>query len=124
MSSVSLTDTRPYRYFSFCASFHNLCLSKKHRHDMSMSSEFTDLLADYTCIITLMPMLEGFPGGAVVKNLPANAGDLGDVNLIPGSGMLPGGGNGNPLRYSCLGNPMDRRTWWATVQGVAKSQHN
>ena len=56
-------------------------------------------------------MLEGFPGGAAVKNLPANAGDLGDVNLIPGSGILPGGGTGNPLQYSCLGNPMDREAW-------------
>ena len=47
----------------------------------------------------------GFPGGSVVKNPPANAGDLG---LIPGSGRSPGEGNGNPLQYSCLGNPMDR----------------
>ena len=58
-----------------------------------------------------MPMLEGFPGGAAVKNLPANSGDLGDVNLIPGSGISPGGGTGNPLQYSCLGNPMDREAW-------------
>jgi len=53
----------------------------------------------------------------VVKNLPANAGDTG---LIPGSTRSPGEGNGNPLRYSCLGNPMDRGTWLATVQGVTK----
>ena len=50
----------------------------------------------------------GFPCGTTVKNLPANAGDLGDVNLIPGSGMLPGGGNGNPLQYSRQENPIDR----------------
>ena len=55
----------------------------------------------------------------MVKNQPANAGDLG---LIPGSGRSPGGGNGNPLQYSCLGNPMDRGAWGATVQGIAKSQ--
>ena len=54
----------------------------------------------------------------VVKNPPANAGDVG---LIPGSARLPGEGNGNPLQYFCLGNPIDRGAWWATVHGVAKS---
>ena len=63
--------------------------------------------------------LEGFPGGSVVKNLPANAGDVG---LIPGSGRSVGGGNDNPLQYSCLGNPMDRGAWRAIVHGVTKSQ--
>ena len=58
---------------------------------------------------------KGFPGGSVVKNLPANAGDAGDVGSIPGSRRSPGVGNGNPLQYSCLGNPMDRGAWWATV---------
>ena len=47
----------------------------------------------------------------VVKNLPANAGDVGDSGLIPGSGRSPGGGNGNLLQYSCLENPMDRGAW-------------
>ena len=55
--------------------------------------------------------------GSVVKNLPANAGDAG---VIPGSGIYPGGENGNPFQYSCLGNPMDRGAWWATDHGVAK----
>ena len=64
----------------------------------------------------------GFPGGLVVKNSPANAGDARDVGSIPGSGRYPGEGNGNPLQYSCLGNPMDRGAWWATVHVVAKSQ--
>jgi len=54
----------------------------------------------------------GFPGSSVVKNPPANAGDLGS---IPGLGKSPGGGNGNPLQYSCLGNLMDRGAWRATV---------
>ena len=58
----------------------------------------------------------------VVKNLPANAGDVRDMGLIPGSGRFPGEGNGNPLQYSCLENPMDRGAWQATVHGVAKSQ--
>ena len=56
----------------------------------------------------------------MVKNLPADAGDAGDVGSIPQSGRSPGVGNGNPLQYSCLGNPMDRGTWWATVCGVAR----
>ena len=59
----------------------------------------------------------GFPGGSVVKNSPENAEDVGS---IPESGRYPGGGNGNPLQYSCLQNPMDRGAWRATVQGVTK----
>ena len=58
-----------------------------------------------------------FPGGSVVKNSPANAGDSGS---IPGLGRSPGEGNGNPLLYSCLGNPTARGAWWATVHGVSK----
>ena len=53
----------------------------------------------------------GFPGGAVVKNPPVNAGDLRDVGLMPGWGRSPEGGHGNPLQYSYLENPMDRRAW-------------
>ena len=58
----------------------------------------------------------------VVKNLPANAGDIRDSGLIPGSGRFPAGGNGNPFQYSCLENPMDRRAWCATVDRVPKSR--
>ena len=58
----------------------------------------------------------------VVKNPPANAGDIRDSGLIPGLGRSPGGGNGNPFQYSYLGNSMDRGAWQATVCGVAKSQ--
>ena len=57
--------------------------------------------------------------GSEVKASACNTGDLG---LIPGSGRSPGEGNGNPLQYSCLENPMDRGAWWATVYGVAKSR--
>ena len=57
-----------------------------------------------------MSLVVGFPGVSVVKNLPANAGDMGS---IPGSGKSPEEGNGNPLQYSCQGNPMDRGVWWA-----------
>jgi len=63
--------------------------------------------------------LEGFPGGSEVKASACNVGDLGS---IPGSGRFPGEGNGNPLQYSCLENPMDGGAWWATVHGVAKNQ--
>ena len=63
----------------------------------------------------------GFPDGSVVKNLPANAGDIGDAGSIPGSERSPGKANGNALQYPCLENPMDRGAWWATVHGIAKS---
>ena len=54
----------------------------------------------------------------IVKNLPANAGDTGSIS---GSGRSPGEGNGNPLHYSCLKNPVDRGAWWATVRGILKT---
>ena len=60
----------------------------------------------------------GFPGGLVVKNLPANAGDPGSIS---GLGSSPGEENGNLFQYSCLlGNPMDRGVWWAIINGIAK----
>ena len=65
----------------------------------------------------------GFPGGVGVKIPPVNAGDTEDSNSIPGFGRSPGGRNGNPFHYSCLGKPMDREAWQATVHGVAK-RHN
>ena len=58
----------------------------------------------------------------VVKNLNASAREARDLGLIPGSGRSPEAGNGNPLQYSCLENPMDRGVWWVTVHGVAKSR--
>ena len=64
----------------------------------------------------------GFPGGSGIKNLPANAGDIGDVNMISGLGRSPGGENGNPLQCSCLENPKERGAWRATVHWVAESQ--
>ena len=66
--------------------------------------------------ITIHPNL---PGGSDGKGSACNAGDLGSV---PGLGRSPGEGNGNPFQYSCLENPMDRGTWWATVHGVTKSR--
>ena len=63
----------------------------------------------------------GFPGGAGVKNPPANAGDVRDLSLTPGLGRFPGEENDNPLQYSCLENSMNRGAWWAIILGVAKS---
>ena len=69
----------------------------------------------YRCVFIYM----GFPGSSAGEESACNAGDLG---LIPGSGRSPGEGNGNPLQYSCVDDPMDSRAWWATVHGVTKSQ--
>ena len=63
--------------------------------------------------------IRGFPNSLDSKTSACNAGDPGS---IPGWGRSPGGGNGNPLQYSCLENPTDKGAWWATVHGVAKSQ--
>ena len=64
----------------------------------------------------------GFPDDSAVKELACNGEDAGDVSSIPGSVRSPGEGNGNPLQYSCLKNPMDRGAWKTTVQRVTKSQ--
>ena len=76
----------------------------------------------YLCIyLSSICSYRDLPGGPVVENMPASAGGARDVSSIPGSGRSPGVGNGNPLQYSCLGNPIERGVWWAAVQGVAKS---
>ena len=61
-----------------------------------------------------------FSGDSVVKNLPANTGNARDLGSISESGRSPGEENSNTLQYSCLGNPMDRGAWWATVHGVTE----
>ena len=63
----------------------------------------------------------GFSCGSVLKNLPANARDTGDMGSVLGSERFAGGGNDNPLQYSCLENPMDRGIWWATVLGSQRA---
>ena len=78
---------------------------------------WTEILIYY--LIFLVPKW-GFPGSSVVKNLPANIGDIGDTGSIPETGRSPGAGNDNPLQYSCLENPVDRGAWRATVHRVAK----
>ena len=72
-------------------------------------------ILNYTLYIVYM----GFSDGTVVKNLAINAGDTG---LISGLGRCPGGGNGHPLQYSCLENPLDRGAWWVTVYNVTESR--
>ena len=76
----------------------------------------------YGPIYSYLLYLVSFPGGAVVSNPSASAGDAREVGSIPGLGRSPGEGNGNPLQYPCLENPTDREAWWAIVQLVAKSQ--
>ena len=81
------------------------------------SQVFIECLLWGSCKYLGLFHLVGFPDGSELKNPPANAGDVG---LVPGSGRSPGEGNGNPLQYSCLGNPTDRGAWQATVHGVVK----
>ena len=78
----------------------------------------------YICMYTYMfcESLQGFPGGTMVKNLPANAGDATDEGLIPASWRFPGVGNGNPFQFSCLENSVDRGVWPTKVHGIVKSQ--
>ena len=77
----------------------------------------------YVCAYAYMYMLiQASQVALVVNSLPANAGDIKDVGLIPELGGSPGGGHGNPLQYYCLGNAMDRGAWRAMVHRVAKSQ--
>ena len=81
------------------------------------ASFFSYHICQNSIVLTLFPGW-GFPGGSVVKNLPANAGD---VSLIPDLGRFPGDGSAYPCQYSCLGNPMNRGAWWVTVCGVTES---
>ena len=75
------------------------------------------------CQLNESTMAKGLPRWRQwVKNPPANAGDVKDAGLIPGSGRSPGGEHRNPLQYSCLEKPMDRGAWWATVHRVAESR--
>ena len=60
----------------------------------------------------------------VKKRMPANAGDIRDMDSIPGSGRSPGGGHGNPLQYFCIENPTDRGAWWATVPRAQRARHD
>ena len=98
-----------------------------HRVGYDWSDSAAAAYVHYTVVCTVhsirIPDLRGCHSdhGAVVKTLPANAGDTRDMVLIPGLGRSPGGGNRNPLQYSCRENPTDRGALWATVHGLVKS---
>ena len=89
-------------------------LRKKIKAVVALRSEPSGCVLFLFCVISF-----SFPGGSVVKNLPANVRNRG---LIPGSGRSPGEGNGSPLQYSCLEKSMDREAWWVTIHRVAKSR--
>ena len=96
-----------------------ICVCVCRVHDFSgVSNKLVHLYK----LFKLIKASLGFPGGSVLKNLPANAGDSKDGGLIPGSEKSPGGGNGNPLWYSCLNDPIDRGAWKVIVHRVEKSQ--
>ena len=84
-------------------------VTNNHYHEVHSKNVTLFYLTCYVVVCVEVP---------VVKNLPADARDIGDRGLIPGLGRSPGGGNGNPLRYSCLENPMYRGAWRATVHWV------
>ena len=108
---------------------HNCCNGQTSEPESTTCSWNTAHTQNTVATVIITWCLEcwpGFPGGLVVTNPPASAGDTGS---IPGSGRSPGGGNGNPLQHSCLGDPMDRRAWWAAVHevtenGIQRSTHS
>ena len=122
----------PLKFFSYPVNLH-------HRESMRSCSLNTGGLPqqrNWTWLQTLEPHTSksnlkgkiiqtkekgGFPGGSEIKASACNVGDLGS---IPGSGRSPGEGNGNPLQYSCLENPMDGGAWWATVHGLQRVRHD
>ena len=102
---------------TFVSMIYSLRMTRLKDSRVQTSFHF-DLKWDY---IHTREAKEGFPSGSVIKNPPVHAGDAGDLDSISGLGRSPGGGNGNPLQYSCLKIPMNRGAWRATVHRVAKS---
>ena len=100
----------------FQAEYLRPCLARR----CQKSLVFTHWVSAVTWIFVFpLKIHQGFPGGSVDKE---SACGMGEMCSIPGLGRAPGEGNGNPLQYPCLENPMDRGAWWPTVHGVAKSQ--
>ena len=97
-------------------------IGQKQKLPILTNYQFLERFPKIISFYKYLEILMGFPGSSVVKNLLANAGDAKDLGLIPGLGRSPGGGNGNPLQYSCLENSTDRGAWRAIVHGVTKSQ--
>ena len=109
LSFVVVCSTETLINLAFCKSSHWLT----YTDNISLTCPVEQEMAS-------SPNVLGFPGGSVIKNPPVNAGDTGS---IPGSGRSPGGGNGNPLQFSYLGNLTDRGAWQAIVHGVTKKIH-
>ena len=140
MSSSSQVIHLLLGYVQICGSKHNwpMCLSFLIKHSLLFflfvwhgnSGMFVNLFSDTVYLVWIilrcnkchLMFYRASQVALVVKNPPANTGDIRDAGLIPGSGRVPGGGYGNPLQYSCLENSMDRGAWWVTVHWVAKSQ--
>ena len=112
-SNESVLRIRWPKYWSF--SF-NISPSNEHPRQIFFRMDWLDLLAvQGLYIMSIIHIGVSFPGGSDGKESDCNVGDL---SLIAGLGRSPAGGHGNPLKYSCLENPMDRGAWWDTVQGV------
>ena len=94
-------------------------LDMEQQTGFKLGKEYVKAVYCHPVYLTYIQSTSGFPGGSDVKASACNAGDLG---LIPGLGRYPGEGNGNPLQYSCLENPMDRGAWCTIVHGVTKSR--
>ena len=96
---------------------------RKHSLSMSISSLYFNIfVSSHGLLQTSVIGFKTHPNPVMVKNLPANSGEVRDVGLSPGFGRFPGGGNGTPLQYSCLENPMGRGAWRDTIHGFAKSR--
>ena len=106
------------RHINICVDLFQPFSSASQRSEAESEMVKMENSKNKTFKVEISNCLRGFPGGSDGKESACRAGDLG---LIPGSGRFLGGGNGNPLQYSCLKNPMDRRAWWATIHGVAQS---
>ena len=118
--TVLLVSIHEHRMFSslFRSSVHSAVFYNFHCIHVWTVQAHLYIFGLYFPLNTYYQPYMDFPGSSAVKNLPANAGIAGSIS---GSGRSPGEGNGNPLQYSCLGNPMDRGAWWPTVHGVAES---
>ena len=115
MGKKTFSQLDNVKVMGICCHMSWLCNSLEPFSDEIMDEK--EFLKYQTVFQYKVIFIMGFPGGSVVKNPHTKAGDMG---LIPESGRSPGEGNDNPLQYSCLGNPMDRGAWWATVHGVTK----
>ena len=119
-NSAERPDLERKKQHEFWTSY--LYLAKYNSEALGTMLQVTDVYnpsgTQWLCqIVGFLRKAKRFPGDSMVKNLPAKAGDMG---LIPGLERSPRGRRGNPLQYSCLGNPKERGVWWATVPGVAK----